>query len=145
MKIPVLICSIFALAVTAAIIKSENAIAGGPSACPAFTTGMIDAAAMAFGLSPGAGLSVAVEDDPNTPSISCIIVEALPNIFELEVNSSDPYSAFVRGQHAQEGGDNLNAELFSYGEQLSVGQMHACRAVILRSFVWKNYCAPLLP
>jgi len=143
MKTPVLICSIFALAVTAAITKSENAIAGG---CPAFTTGMVDAAAMAFGLFPDASSYATAGDDPDAPSIFCTIdPSSAPNKFELDVNSLDPDAAFVRGRHADEGGDELNADLFSYAENLSLSQMHACRAVIRRSFVWKNYCAPALP
>lgn len=47
MKTPLLVCSIFALAVTVAISKPENAIA---DSCPAFTAAMVDAAAMAYGL-----------------------------------------------------------------------------------------------
>jgi len=144
MKRLMLICSIFALAITVVIIKSENAIAGGSSACPVFTPGMVDAAAMAFGLHQGVEVDE-VEDDPNFPFIVCTLSESgAPNKLELDVNYYEPGSAFAHGRHEREG-DDLNADLYSYGEELSVPQMRACRAVILRSFVWKKYCAPALP
>ena len=142
MKTPVLICSIFALAVTAAITKSENAIA---DSYPAFTAAMVDAAAMAFGLTPFAYSEATAGDDPDAPSIFCTIAPSSgDNKFELDVNDSVPVSAHVHGVHKEEGGD-LNTELFSYVEDLSLSQMRACRKVILKSFVWKNYCAPALP
>ena len=145
MKNQVFICSLLILTVTAVMIKSEDAIAGGNSACPAFTTEMVDAAAMAFGLTPDRAVTISVGDDPSVPTIYCNIVGA-PSIdrFDLEVNSSMTY---VYGGHRAEEDPPLDfsAELFSYGEQLSVSQMHACRSAILRSFVWRNYCAPALP
>ena len=142
MKTPVLICSIFALAVTVTITKPENAIA---DSCPAFTAAMVDAAAMAYGLDSNAHSNTVAGDDPDVPSIFCTIDSSVGlNKFEVEVNYSVSVSAFVSGQHEQEGGP-LNAELSSWAENISLSQMRACRKVILKSFVWKNYCAPALP
>lgn len=143
MKTPVLIYCIFALAVTAAIIKSENAIA---DSCPVFTAAMVDAAAMAFGLSPGGYSSIAVGDDPSIPMIYCKIVGSPPAfLFNVEVNYSSLNYAIAYGQGANEDDPDYDARLFSVAEQLSPAQMKACRKVILKSFVWKNYCAPALP
>jgi hypothetical protein len=73
MKITVIAYSILALAVSATILKSENANAAGTSSCPAFTTEMVDAAGMAFGLDVGEIVSISVGDDPRIPVIFCII------------------------------------------------------------------------
>jgi hypothetical protein len=145
MKRLALICTLFTMATATYIIESDRVMAGGHSNCPAFTAEMVDAAAMAFGLFPGVGASITVGDDPGVPAIFCNIVGSpSTNGFRLEVNSSEPYQAVVSGWHQSEG-ETLNAELFSLVEQLSLSQMHACRAAILKSFVWNKYCAPALP
>jgi len=138
-----LVCSIFTLAVTTAMIPSEDIMADAASDCPAFTPAMIDAAAMAFRLWQGVG--VRAEDDPTIPTISCHLTEGGINHFVLEVNLSGLNSAFVYGEHQAEGDPNFDTELYSYAEDLSLGQMNACRRAVLKSFVWKNYCAPALP
>jgi hypothetical protein len=104
---------------------------------------MVDAAAMAYGLYPGD--RVVAEDDPTFPVIYCHIDEetGLPfNSFSVDVNSSELYAAFVIGKRLVETEPHVDTQLSSFAEQLSLGQMRACRAAILRSFVWKNYCAP---
>ena len=140
----VLFCSIFTLAVTAAMFPSDDIKANGASACPAFTSAMVDAAAMAFKLYPG--VHVIAEDDPTIPSIFCQIDSQGVNGFRVEVNDPELYYAFVMGWGRRESSSNdFDTQLYSEAEQLSWGQMRACRAAILKSFVWKNYCAPELP
>ena len=124
------------------------AAAGGPPHCPAFTTGMVDAAAMAFGLDPGiVNFIVEVDDDPNASSLVCDIETQFNNgRFLVVVNTSSfPHEASVLGQHREEADDPLSAQLFSFAEGLSSSQEHACRAAVLKSFVWNKYCAPALP
>jgi len=139
----VFVCSLFIMAVTAVMFPSEYMMADDDSACPAFTPAMVDAGAMALKLYQG--VNVTAEDDPTTPSIFCHIEEGGINIFKVEVNYSDPSYAFVLGRGAVEDDPNYDTQLSSDAEQLSLGQMHACRAALRRSFVWKNYCAPALP
>jgi len=135
----VLFCSIFTLAVTAAMFPSDDIKADGASACPAFTSAMVDAAAMALKLYSGIG-GITAEDDPTEPFIFCQIDEGGFNGFRVEVNDSD---AFVWGWGQRESSStDFDTQLYSEAEQLSLGQMRACRAAILKSFVWKNYCAP---
>ena len=137
----VLFCSIFTLAVTTTMFPSTNLIANGASACPAFTSAMVDAAAMAFGLS-SQRVNFTAGDDPTTPEIFCHAVsDGGADNFILEVNYSEPNWVVVWGWSAREG-EPGETELFSEAEQLSSSQMRACRAAILKTFVWNNYCAP---
>lgn len=113
--------------------------------CPAFNTGMVDAAAMAFGLSSFV-TTVSVSDDSATPSLSCRLEYAPSgNYFEVDVNASQPDEAHVIGQHMEEADAPHSAQLFSFRENLSSAEKSACRKDVLKSFVWTNYCAPALP
>jgi len=78
----VLFCSTFTLAVTAAMFPFDDIKADGASACPAFTSAMVDAAAMAFGLFPGA--VVTAGDDPTIPGPDECMPEGDPQEFCLE-------------------------------------------------------------
>jgi hypothetical protein len=137
------VCSLFIMAGTAVMFPSDYMMADDDSACPAFTPAMVDAGAMALKLYRG--VNVTAEDDPTIPSIFCHIEEGVINTFSVEVNYSEPYSAFVWGSGRAEDDPDFDTQLYSDAEQLSLGQMHACRAALRRSFVWKNYCAPALP
>ena len=77
--------------------------------------------------------------------IYCNIVGA-PTVFTFsaEVNYSDPNFAIVFGKGAQEDTPSYDARLYSGAEELSLAEMRACRVEILKSFVWKNYCAPFV-
>ena len=89
-----LFCSTFTLAVTAVMFPSEDIMGDGASACPAFTSAMVDAAAMAFGLFPDA--VVTAGDDPTIPSIFCYLDSGDgSDEFILEVNISVPYEAMA--------------------------------------------------
>ena len=140
----VLFCSIFTLAMTVVMFPSDDIKADGVSACPAFTSAMVDAAALASHLwSPRAFVNA--EDDPTTPSIFCHIAEceSCGNDFIVEVNFLNPGQASVSAVGAAEGGTYpYDTQLLIGSEQLSLGQIQACRKVILKSFVWNNYCAP---
>jgi hypothetical protein len=113
------VVGLLAAAVVGLSVLSAPAAAGGPN-CPAFTTEMVDAAAMAFGLPPGA-MGEARDD-----------------------GSAD--EAFVRGQNRTEDEPTINfrTQLRSFAEGLTAGEGHGCRAAVLQSFVWNNYCASAL-
>ena len=146
MKFPTLLTSLIALIVLVGIIPADNSHAGSKkTSCPAFTSSMVDAAAMAFGLFPGGYTSVTAEDDPTIPMIYCNIVGS-PTVFTFsaEVNYSDPNFAIAFGKGAQEDTPSYDARLYSGAEDLSIAEMRACRVEILKSFVWKNHCAPFL-
>jgi len=138
--------SVLSAAVVGLSVLSAPAAAGGPD-CPAFTTEMVDAAAMAFGLSSDAMVS-SVINDPSTPSIGCHLSSVPVGSFVLAVNTQFfTHEASVVGLNGQEEGHPVpfDAFLFSFAEGLTLSQEHACRTVVLNSFVWKNYCAPALP
>ena len=138
-----LVCALIIVAVTSNIIESSRALAAGPARCPAFTSEMVDAAAMAYGLGPW--VTGTAGDDPATPSLFCHI-EGIPDPirFEVEVNYSDD-NAFVIGRGLAEDIPNLDTRLFSIAEELTLSEKHACRAAVQNSFVWRNYCVQLLP
>jgi hypothetical protein len=125
------------------VSSTEDAFAGDGTACPVFTSEMIDAAAMAFGLSPG--IAVQAAEDPTIPYVVCEM-SYLPagNSFVLSVNEADSHVAYVFGEHAVEDDRDYDTNLFSYSDELTPAEVRACRAVVLRSFVWKNFCAPAL-
>ena len=137
----VLFCSIFTLAMTVVMFPSDDIKADSVSACPAFTSAMVDAAAMALKLYPG--VDVTAEDDPTEPFIFCHLSEcpSCPNFLRIEVNYSIPYRAFAFGWGVAEDTPDYDTQLFSGAGELTLGQMNACRKVILKSFVWNNYCA----
>ncbi|MGB5179494.1 MAG: hypothetical protein WBP44_12275 [Gammaproteobacteria bacterium] len=145
MKLSAQLYSLIALTISAGIFQADNCYAGNKTPCPAFNTGMVDAAAMAFGLSPGAYTSIAVENDPTLPMIYCKIIGAPTSfVFRADVNYSDPNYAEVFGKGSIEDDPDYDTRLYSDALQLSPAQMRACRTEILKSFVWKNYCAPAL-
>ena len=135
-----------AAAVVGLSVLSAPAAAGGPN-CPAFTTEMVDAAAMAFGLPPGT--MGEARDDVRAPSIYCRF-ERPPSagggLFVVDVNDGSADEAFVRGENRTEDEPTINfrTQLRSFAEGLTTGEGHGCRAVVLRSFVWNNYCASAL-
>ena len=145
MKITIIAYSILALAVSTTVLYSESANAGGTANCPAFTTGMVDAAGMAFGLDHSEIASISVGDDPRIPVIFCMIQgNQTSDRFLLEVNYSVLNQAFVQGRHFTEETPAFTSDLWSNADDLSLPQLYACRAAILKSFVWNNYCAPEL-
>lgn len=141
MKKVVLINSLFTLVMIAALFGPRVAMAAD---CPAFTTEMVDAAAMAFSLYPGIDVDT-VEDNPSVPSISCILREEGAGArFVVDVNSSGDGDVHVQGIGRMEDTPDYDTHLFSGADELSLTEISACRKLVLKSFVWKNYCAPAL-
>jgi hypothetical protein len=134
------------LAVVGLSVFSAPAGAGGPD-CPAFTTEMVDAAAMAFRLPPGT--MGEARDDVRGPSIYCRF-ERPPSagggVFVVDVNDTNAQEAFVLGQNRTEDEPTINfrTQLASFADGLSTGQGHGCRAAVLQSFVWNQYCVPAM-
>lgn len=136
-----------AAAVAGLSVLSAPAAAGGPN-CPAFTTEMVDAAAMALGLPPEA--MGEARDDVSAPSIYCRF-ERPPSagggLFVIDVNDGGTHEALILGQNRTEDEpeSNFRTQLYSFAEGLTTGEKHGCRAAVLQSFVWNRYCAPALP
>lgn len=118
-----------------------HSIAGG---CPAFTSDMVDAAFLATEYNqeePVEGMAV---DHPDLPFLFCEFV-----------NNDDGYYVVFVGHNNKEPVGNKahlyarsprvrNTLLRTYLYHLSGAELHACRAQVVASFVWKQYCVPLM-
>lgn len=123
------------------LIGGSAAEAGQSRGCPVFNAAMVDAAALVVNL--GVNVMVGrVLDDPSTGTIECRISQTFGSgIFAVEVNDDE---VFVSGSSRV--GSTIQTRLSSSDRGgLSLRERHACRAQVLRSFVWQQYCAPELP
>ncbi len=123
-----------------------TSIVGGPTLtagavdCPAFTAEMADAALLSMNIN---GNSVTanvglVFDDRSASEIFCTISDVpFTRVFQVfadpigaGVGVGIPSSSFV-GHHVL--------------SPLTDQEFRACRSEVLKSFAWKQYCAPALP
>lgn len=123
------------------LIGGSAAEAGQSRGCPVFNAAMVDAAAMVVNLSRNVTVSSLI-DDPSTGTIECDIQAIFgSSSFSVEVNDDE---VFVSGSSRV--GSTIQTRLSSSDRGgLSLRERHACRAQVLRSFVWQQYCAPELP
>ena len=116
---------------------SGPAIAGG-GGCPAFTSAMVDAAWLAIEYSqpePPVGGAI---DNPSVPTIGCQLTNDVGNQFSVGVGSG---VALLEGNAANSPVPTL---LRTRVDNLTKAEQHACRAQVLSSFVWNQYCKPVL-
>ena len=106
--------------------------------CPAFTSAMVDAAWLAIDYSQPEPPFGGAIDNPSEPRIGCQLTNDAGNVFTVGV---DDGVAGVEGRSNQFDTPTL---LRTRIENLTKGEAHACRAQILASFVWSQYCEPLL-
>jgi ABC-type sugar transport system substrate-binding protein len=110
------------------------------AACPGFNAAMVDTAAMAADLLGDVVPSDSNTDDPSVPVVLCSLRVA-GGEFVVDVNFEAPDEAEVRGQNTNPlDGDRTFVR--SVAEDLSQGELFACRAEVLRSHVWEQHCAP---
>ena len=116
-------------------------------ACPVFTAAMVDAAAMVVDLKDDPSISVFAFDEPSTAFLNCSIARSLGETdfkrFSVDVNDDEEGDVQVSGSTII--GGVFNRVLASSARRLSVAELHACRAQVLQSLVWNQYCAPELP
>ena len=128
------------LAVAGLGLAAWGTIDAAPVSCPAFTAGMIDAAALTMRINNSLFVDTAL-DDSNTPEIVCHIGGESDATLSVEVNSGSSHEPRVTGFLIDtEGRTTLEAS----ASGLSVHQETACRKEVLRSFIWKQYCASAL-
>jgi len=121
----------------------SSANAYGAGGCPAFNASMVDAAMMATDLSQTDPLEGFAEDSPKDGTIICAWVTDATASFYVAVGVEDGVAQVFGTKPGaipwEEG--QLRTAVFD----LSPEQQHACRAQVLQSFVWKQYCKPMLP
>ena len=142
---------VLALGLLPLALISGPADAAGRSGCPAFNSSMVDAAALASRISgslPGVFVDGFAEDEPETPLIICQFgfsssFSGVRGAFAVRVGvTEDGMQAELSGFHDTDFEERTLLETFI--TNLTIGQLHACRAEVLQSFVWNQYCAPML-
>lgn len=115
--------------------------------CPVFTAAMVDAAAMVVELADDPSIFVSAFDEPSTAFLNCsitrLIGETVSKRFSVDVN--DDEEGDVQVSASSRIGGVFNRILGSSARRLSVAELHACRAQVLQSLVWNQYCAQELP
>ena len=124
-------------------VFGEPASASEPrTSCPAFTAAMIDATALVMELREDVALAGKPSADPATPDIACALTLGLSlgrGEFDVEVGAGVArVRATSRGLTSEFGPIVLHARR----DDLTPRQEHACRAQVLQSFVWNQFCAP---
>ena len=117
---------------------SGHAVARGNGGCPALTSAMVDAAWLAIDYSQPEPPFGGAVDDPSEPRIACQLTNDAGNVFIVGVADG---VAGVEGRSNQVDTPTL---LRTRVDNLTKAEAHACRAQILASFVWSQYCEPLL-
>jgi len=116
-------------------VNAKGSDAGG---CPAFSSAMVDAAWLATDYSqpePPVGGAI---DDPSEPRIGCQLTNDAGNQFTVGVGGGEAL-LYGNGENTPTG-TSLRTRVFN----LTQGEEHACRAAILSSWVWRQYCRPTL-
>ena len=132
-------CKALAAGVFSLSLIGGPAAAAGKSACPAFTSAMIDSAAMVALLAQGNVIVNAKDDITPVVVTECQIsknsgVGVTFRSFTVEVNDDE---IFVTGR-ADLGNGLLSTILRSDGRGETAAVLHACRAQVLQSFVWNQ-------
>ena len=119
-----------------------HAIARG---CPAFTSSMIDGAFLATEYNQEEPVSGIAVDYPYIPGLFCEFVNqdggyyvVFVGYHDSDVNPGNKAHLYARSPRVR------NTILRTYVYDLSEAEMHACRAQVMGSFVWKQYCRPLM-
>ena len=105
--------------------------------CPALTSAMVDAAWLAFEYSqpePPVGGAI---DDPSEPIIGCQLTSEVGEQVTVSVGDGEAL-LFGHGQNSPTP-TYLRTRVFN----LTRSEQHACRAQVLTSFVWSQYCKPV--
>lgn len=128
------------IALLSLALMAVPAYAANGGGCPAFNAGMVDAAMLTADLSQIDPLEGFAEDSPMDGTIACGWVADGDGAFIVEVGNGE---AQVIGL-APTPGDGETGKLRTAVFDLTPAEQHACRAQVLRSFVWQQYCKPLM-
>ena len=139
------------LLILALMVLPTYAIAGG---CPAFNSSMIDAAMLASDYSQQNPLVGAAEDSPAEASIACYLQTDADGIFLLRVGICEGECGAGAGKGEAQiiglspddmaPGADYSTQLRTRVFNLTRAEQQACRAQVLASFTWKQYCRPLM-
>ena len=132
----------------ALVFAPTFASAGG---CPAFNSSMVDAAMLATEYSQPEPVEGEAMDMPSEPMIYCNFSNGDDGYFEvfvgfLEEHEPPTNAAHLLGRHPDGFLDDPSVyatQLRTLVLNLSEAEMRACRAQVLASFTWKQYCKPL--
>ena len=119
---------------------SGHSVEAAPS-CPAFTAAMVDATMMAADISGPLhpDESSVATDDASAGHIGCFLKTDNSDTFEVYVTPDDILLV------ASYAGATLRTRIFLDGAELfTPTELHGCRSEVLKSFVWNQYCAPLV-
>ena len=126
------------------VFISVPSIAAPPGGCPAFNTAMVDAAWLAIDYSqPGPPELLDLNDDPAEPNMLCVISTDVGSEFSVYVGGGEA-GLMGRGINI-DNPDPITTLLRTRVFNLNKAEEHACRAQVLASFAWKQYCSPPLP
>lgn len=121
-------------------LAAWSTIEAAPDGCPAFTSEMIDAAALAMRIDNLDFVDTAF-DDSTTPEMVCHIGGESEATLTVEVNENGSHEARVTGFFI---GTQGRTVLEASASGLSVAEQQACRKEVRRSFIWKQYCVSAL-
>lgn len=137
-----------------AISASLSPAAARSAKCPVWTSAIIDSFAADGGLFQGntdGPVPPEVDepplDDPTIPKMFCsLIVPGASAYFDLNLGQVRRPVRNLNEVFLEAGdpvvGTNVLYQTLPEGD---VGAAHACRAEVLQSFVWNQFCAPELP
>jgi hypothetical protein len=113
--------------------------------CPAFTAGMVDATMLATQHNQEESVDGLAVDLPTEPLIYCRFVNKDWGYFEVFVGYYEDEE--IQGNEARLYGRSplprdtlMTTRVFP----LSEADLHTCRAQVLKSHVWKNFCRSLM-
>ena len=137
------------LLLLALLVAPINASANG---CPAFNSSMVDAAMLATEYSQPEPVEGEAMDMPSEPMIYCNFSNGDDGYFEvfigfLEEHEPPTNAAHLLGRHPDGFLDNPSVyatQLRTLVLNLTEAELRACRAQVLASFTWKQYCKPLM-
>ena len=122
------------------IIADLQAQVGFGGSCPAFNSTQVDATMMAINISQIDPLGIVTVDFPSDPFLECVITTDENNDFLVAVGDrGEGNEVLLLGELG--GGAILRTRV----QGLTTAELHACRAQVLGTFVWNQYCAPALP
>ena len=130
--------------VLALLLVFPAAFAGKGGGCPAFNAGMVDATMLIAELTaPPEGFA---RDSAKEGTIYCqwfgdLPGAGIPGMFFVRVRDG---TADLTGFGPIWGSTIIFPTLRTAVFDLSIEQQHACRAQVLKSFVWQQYCKPLM-
>ena len=146
--------SIKSFAVLSFTLIAVPAYAAEGGGCPAFNAGMVDAAMLATDYSQQNPLIGGAEDSPADASIVCFWETVADASFFVRVGicEGECGSGAGKGEAQIIGispddlapGADYSTLLRTRVFNLTRAQQQACRAQVLRSFVWQQYCKPLM-